>query len=77
MKASGIIDGNMYYNIDDSYGIWCDWTIIFFQNYWWLRSPSTAWGDYVWLVYPDGDVDYYNEGALYSNVDDSYGRLTR
>ena len=42
----------------------------FFQNYWWLRSPSTAWGDYVWLVYPDGDVD-----SGYSYVTRSYGVL--
>ena len=60
-----------------SYGIWLKYASKFIQNYWWLRSPDTSFfgGDnYVYRVDPSGDVDDDYEGALYSNIGNSYGR---
>ena len=55
----------------------------FFQNYWWLRSPTTnpiyVYG--AWHVYPDGHVGLTGYSVPgdngYYNVSYSYGRLTR
>lgn len=42
------------------------------QNYWWLRSPYTGYGNHVWQVIPSGGVtvDYDYD----YNVNLSYGR---
>ena len=67
------IDGDVGYIsntvFDGSYGIQCDQSSNFHQNYWWLRSPFTGNTNHAWQVDPSGYVIYGHYGI----VANSYG----
>ena len=46
----------------------------FFQNYWWLRSPSMDRGGYAYYVDQSGVVYYYFNSYYNGYVTSSYGR---